>query len=152
MNRLTMTRAALACMTLWLGACATAQTTPQRPATPPPAASAAAGSTELFVPVQRLIGDARCTSDAQCRTVGVGHKPCGGPGGYLAWSTLATPDEAALNQAVERHATAQREEQRRSGRQSNCIAARDPGARCAAVPEGGAKRCGLNGSPGVGAP
>lgn len=150
MNRLMPAPSALACASallgaLLLGGCAVAQTTP------PPAASAPA-STQLYAPVQQLVGDARCTSDAQCRTIGVGHKACGGPAGYLAWSTDSTPDEAGLRRAVERHAQAVQQEQQRSGMLSNCMAVSDPGARCVPAAGGGAGRCRLNGSRGVGAP
>jgi hypothetical protein len=150
MNRPMPSRSALACTNALLGAlllsaCAVAQTTP-------PAAASAPASNQLYAPVQQLIGDARCTSDAQCRTIGVGHKACGGPGGYLAWSTYSTPDEAGLRRAVERHAQAVQQEQQRSGMLSNCMAVIDPGARCVPDAGGGPGRCRLNGTRGVGAP
>jgi hypothetical protein len=80
--------------------------------------------------VEVLIGDAACDSDAQCHTVGVGAKACGGPQSYLAWSSKRT-DGAALQQAAERQAGSQRDAAAASGIMSNCAIARDPGAYCA---------------------
>lgn len=138
-------------LSLLLLACAS--TTAQPPqASPPPAPTPALApkgerADALFPPIQALVGEARCTSDNQCRTIGVGHKSCGGPAAYLAWSTQSTPDEAALKRAVDRHAGAQAAEQERSGMRSNCMLVTDPGARCVA------SRCKLNegGSAGTGA-
>src|SRR5947207_15997329 len=96
-------------------ACATAGT---------PASSGAPPS------VPDLVGDAACSSDGQCRTIGVGAKACGGPQAYLAWSTQRT-DENALRAAVERDAAAQRKEAEARGMVSNCAVTIDPGATCA---------------------
>jgi len=78
------------------------------------------------------IGDAACTVDSQCRTIGIGSKPCGGPERYLAWSTVRT-DDVALRSAVERHNAL--EVKRRAAAadqmQSNCMLVPDPGAYCA---------------------
>ncbi|MBC8055009.1 MAG: hypothetical protein H7Y61_00350, partial [Rhizobiales bacterium] len=49
--------------------------------------------------VRALIGAAGCESDAQCRSIGIGTKACGGPEFYLAWSIAGT-DEAALLREV----------------------------------------------------
>jgi hypothetical protein len=81
--------------------------------------------------VEALIGDAACDSDAQCRTIGVGAKACGGPQAYLAWSSKRT-DGAALQQAAERQARAARAAAEASGIMSNCMVTKDPGAFCAA--------------------
>ena len=79
--------------------------------------------------IAALIGDAACDADAQCRTIGVGHKPCGGPASYAAWSTLRT-DEKKLQAAAALHADAQRNHQLSEGRVSTCEAVPDPGAYC----------------------
>jgi hypothetical protein len=76
-----------------------------------------------------LVGDAACDTDAQCATIGVGAKACGGPASYLAWSALRT-DGARLRAAVEREAEAQRQAQAASGRVSDCALAVDPSAYC----------------------
>jgi hypothetical protein len=95
-------------------ACATQATAP---------ASAPPGSVEV------LIGNAACETDAQCRTIGVGAKACGGPARYVAWSTLRT-DEERLRAAAETEAEAQRRTLTASGRVSDCSLEVDPGAYC----------------------
>jgi hypothetical protein len=79
--------------------------------------------------VQALIGDAACNSDTQCATIGVGAKTCGGPEGYVAWSTSRT-EPSALRAAAQREAAAARGEQSDKGMVSNCSMALDPGAFC----------------------
>ena len=81
--------------------------------------------------VAALIGDAACDNDAQCRTIGVGAKACGGPQAYLAWSSKRT-DAATLKQAAEREARAAAAAAQASGIMSNCMVTKDPGAYCAA--------------------
>lgn len=102
----------------------------------------------LLPPIHALIGDAACDTDAQCRSIGVGAKACGGPNGYLAWSARGT-NEAALRAAVEQQARVQRAENERSGMSSNCMVVPDPGARCLPSPQGG--QCRLNSSGRLGA-
>lgn len=106
---------------------------------PPPSANA--GSATLLPPIKALIGDASCDNDAQCHSIGIGAKACGGPSGYLAWSSRQT-DGAALQALAERHAKAARDEQERSGMLSNCQFLPDPGARCVAA--GSQRQCKLN--------
>ena len=106
-----------AALALGCGACAA----PARERTPDAAA--------LEAEVRRLIGDARCSADAQCRTLAFGAKACGGPQAYLAWSTQVT-DEAALLQAAQRHAERRRADLRQSGLMSDCAVVADPGASC----------------------
>ena len=93
-------------------------------ATDPPTTPARAPAS-----VQVLIADATCSSDTQCATIGVGAKACGGPEGYLAWSTART-DPGALRAAAQREADAARSEQSARGMVSNCSIASDPGAFC----------------------
>jgi hypothetical protein len=94
-----------------------------------PAAAASAGGPAPTA-VGALIGDAACDTDAQCRTVAVGSKPCGGPDAYLAWSTLRT-DEQALLAAAAREAAASKAAAQAQGMVSNCALVTDPGAFCA---------------------
>jgi hypothetical protein len=94
----------------------------------------ASGASSPAVTIESLIGDAACDVDAQCHTVGVGAKACGGPQAYLAWSSKRT-DGAALQQAADRQASAARVEAAASGIMSNCSIAPDPGAYCAAPAE-----------------
>jgi len=96
-------------------ACAT------EPAPPTPPGSRAS--------VQALVGDAACESEAQCRTIGVGAKACGGPQAYVAWSTART-DAGALHAAAQREAAADRRETAAKGMVSTCTVVLDPGAFC----------------------
>jgi hypothetical protein len=96
----------------------------------------------LAAEVHRLIGDARCSADAQCRTIAFGAKACGGPQAYLAWSTLVT-DTATLEAAAGRHAAWRRAEIGRSGRASDCALVADPGASCLPAGASGDRACHL---------
>ena len=79
--------------------------------------------------IQALIGDAACQTDAQCRTIGVGAKACGGPQSYLAWSTART-DESALRAMADASAAADRKQAEAKGMMSTCSVVPDPGAFC----------------------
>jgi hypothetical protein len=79
--------------------------------------------------VEALIGDAACTSDAECHTIGVGAKSCGGPQAYFPWSSRRT-DGVALRQAAQRQAQAELAAAQASGIRSNCAITPDPGASC----------------------
>ena len=79
--------------------------------------------------MQSLIGDAGCSSDAQCKTVGVGAKACGGPQSYLAFSTVRT-DESALRALADASAEADRQRAEAKGMASTCSVVPDPGAFC----------------------
>ena len=87
--------------------------------------------------VRQLIGEGVCTTDADCRTVAVGDKACGGPESYLAWSARQT-DPQALAVAAERYTSERKAQNRQSGRVSNCAFVTDPGARCEMVRDGAA--------------
>jgi len=99
--------------------------------TPAPTTPAEPESARLGRELRTLIGPAACSSDAQCRTVPVGAKACGGPAGYWAWSTQGT-DADALKALAARQAEAHRGELQASGLRSNCAMAPDPGAACVA--------------------
>jgi hypothetical protein len=116
--------AALACIAL--ASCA--QTTPPSAT---PAAPAEPESTRLGRELRTLIGPATCSADAQCRTVPVGAKACGGPAGYWAWSAQGTDGEA-LKALAARQSAAHKGEVEASGLRSNCAMATDPGAACVA--------------------
>ncbi|MGM9482602.1 hypothetical protein ACS5PN_15525 [Roseateles sp. NT4] len=107
-----------------------AQTPTPAPAAPTPAV-AEPESAKLGRELRALIGPATCTADSQCRTVAVGAKACGGPAGYLAWSTQGTDAQKVAALAV-RQTDAQRREVDASGMRSNCMFVADPGAACVA--------------------
>jgi hypothetical protein len=79
--------------------------------------------------IQALIGNAACTDSSQCRTVAVGARACGGPQGYLAWSTLQT-DGDALSTLAERYKAERQAQIKEKGEISDCRFLADPGATC----------------------
>jgi len=100
--------------------------------TPAAPASAAAGGDLAAVESQldATLGRASaCTADAECRSVAVGAKACGGPTGYRAYSSrTASPDSVeALAQHERELAAAQA---KASHQVSPCFMLADPGARC----------------------
>lgn len=100
----------------------------------PPAPAASAPEPEaarLAREMQSLIGPAACQADTDCRTLAVGAKACGGPGGYWAWSARGT-DGQRLQALAQRQAEAAAADNARSGMLSNCAVVTDPGARCQA--------------------
>jgi hypothetical protein len=95
----------------------------------------------LLADVQRLIGRAACTADAQCRSLALGARACGGPDAYVAWSVLGT-DEAALRRAAGRYGQWQAQAQARRSVASICMVEADPGAVCARDAAAGAQSLG----------
>jgi hypothetical protein len=83
----------------------------------------------LLVRIRGEIGEARCDSDAQCRTLALGEKACGGPAGYLAWSGSDARGKKLEAWSAEL-ATLQRKRAAASGMMSNCQFLPDPGAVC----------------------
>ena len=108
---------------LLLGACQ---------AQPPAKGEAAKGEAaiaDLRARITAEIGPARCSSDDQCKTLGVGERPCGGPEAFLPYSTTSgRPDKLAAwagDWAAQRRA-----QHAASGLMSTCQMLPDPGARC----------------------
>lgn len=117
-------------------ACTTQAQDPNRPANAakpavPPAASAPAAPGGIVADIRRVIGTPTCSSSAECRTIPVGARACGGPETYLAWSTLHT-SEAELRALSERSKTERQAEIKASGEMSICRHDPDPGAVCVA--------------------
>jgi hypothetical protein len=78
-----------------------------------------------------LARGASCSADAECRTVAVGGKACGGPTGYRAYSSQgADPKTVESLAADERQLSLQ--QARAEGRVSPCFMLADPGAHCEA--------------------
>lgn len=106
---------------LILTACAEAQ----QPAAP------ATETASLWQKIQAANSNLGCDNDSQCQTIGVGAKACGGPEGYLAWSSKNT-NGGQLKSLVEQYAAARREDNKKQGMMSNCMLISDPGATCQA--------------------
>lgn len=105
---------------------------------PPQAKPAGNDAATLHAQIREEIGDAACTASAQCHTLAVGHKACGGPEAYIVWSSAAN-DGKRLKTLAEAYTQARRDEAKQSGRVSDCMMVTDPGARCDAgrcVPAG----------------
>ncbi len=104
------------------------QTPPQTAAVSVPAAKAdhAAESATLFAEIKAMVGTAAASEPAQCKKVGFGHKPCGGPASYLIYSTQGL-DETLLLQKVSRYNQLMQAEQQRLGLVSDCAVVPEPG-------------------------
>lgn len=103
---------------------------------PPQPARARDNLDSLRRALTEAVGTASCTAKEQCRAMGVGSKPCGGPRSYLIYS-MATTDSAALAVVAQRYNTAEAETNRELGRISDCTFLPPPelecaGGRCAA--------------------
>lgn len=79
----------------------------------------------------RALGAAsQCRQTAECRTVPVGVRACGGPAAYVA---VAKADETAALALAQRHAAQRRADMQRSPEPpSTCVVIPDPGAQCVA--------------------
>ena len=115
---------------LLLGACSACTSQAGAPLSDQAGAPPAPGNSAVTVAeIKRLVGAARCSSSAQCRTLPVGARPCGGPDFYLPWSS-PHPDEAGLLALAQRSRSERKAEAERSGELSTCQHLADPGAVC----------------------
>lgn len=71
------------------------------------------------------IGDAGASSVSMCRVLPLGHKPCGGPAGYVVFSAEAS-DEARLQQLTTAYTRAQRARNEALGLMSDCSVMVEP--------------------------
>src|SRR5450830_701 len=101
------------------------------PAAPSPAKPSAA---DLLVQLRAMTADNSCAAQAQCRTVAVGARPCGGPEGFIAYSVAgADISEAVQAKAAQLTRARTAELARRGDAASICTVVTDPGAICAAA-------------------
>ncbi|HEY0062247.1 MAG TPA: hypothetical protein VGC21_09000 [Telluria sp.] len=102
------------------------------PVTAPVAANAAAPAPAgLLQQLEAEIGQAACDSTAQCKTIAIGHKACGGPESYLAYSTKGG-DAAKVARLAADYSAERKSKNAKSGMMSTCSVAVDPGATCKA--------------------
>jgi hypothetical protein len=94
-------------------------------------AAADSKSQSTLQKLESALGDGACDSDQQCHTVAIGHKACGGPERYAAWSSK-TADGKRIALLARQHAQARTAEDKRKGVMSTCSAITDPGASCQA--------------------
>jgi hypothetical protein len=95
----------------------------------PLAGDALAAETSLLQRITAEVGEARCTATADCRTLAIGSKACGGPASWMAWSA-ATSDGDQLQAWAQALAQRQRLRAETEGMMSTCSVVPDPGARC----------------------
>jgi hypothetical protein len=100
-------------------------------AAPTPPATTAPAAAGPLAQIRALAADTSCTSSAQCHTLALGARACGGPQAYMAWSSAHT-DGAALRLLGERHAQQEKARIAASGEMSDCRMIADPGAECRA--------------------
>jgi hypothetical protein len=101
------------------------------PAAPAAASASTATSGATLARIQALVGTPSCASDAQCHTLALGARACGGPASYLPWSSARTP-EAELRALGDAYKEEQRKANAASGMMSTCQFLMDPGATCKA--------------------
>jgi len=109
---------------------ATSQVRPT-PRTPAAANVSADGQGDTLARIRALAGTPSCTSDAQCHSLPLGARPCGGPESYLPWSSARTP-QAEIEALGERYKEERRAANKASGVMSTCQFLMDPGAVCRA--------------------
>jgi hypothetical protein len=99
------------------------------PAAPVPAAPAPAAVPATLANIQSLVGTPSCTADAQCHSLAIGNRPCGGPESYLAWSSART-DPDTIRSLGERYKAERQAQSTARGEVSDCRFRVDPGAAC----------------------
>ncbi len=129
-----------AALSACVGSAATG-TPPAKPASNQTVANTKPTTASLMRDIAQEVGDAACDTNAQCHTLGVGAKACGGPEGYLAWSGKVNGNGTRLSELAAAHSTARRAENELSGMRSNCSITPDPGAVCQARANDGLRVC-----------
>jgi hypothetical protein len=109
---------AIAGLAVLVAACASAS---DRPAT----------EAALLAAIEAEIGQAACAADAQCRTLPIGARACGGPERWLAWSDAASRGDRLTVLSDKLSAVVQARHER-TGQMSTCVVVPDPGAVCRA--------------------
>ena len=79
--------------------------------------------------VLQLIGEPTCSSTNECRVIGFGSKPCGGPRSYLPYS-LAVTDSITLADAVREFNERDAENNSALGINSDCSLVAEPMVIC----------------------
>ena len=72
-----------------------------------------------------LVGEAKADNVSQCRVVGFGSKPCGGPASYIAVS-VKQGNEAEIMALIGKYNAAAKAENERLGLMSNCAVVPKP--------------------------
>ena len=91
--------------------------------------AAPADGRESLKRLEAALGSGTCVRDEDCRTIGVGALPCGGPESYRAYSVLDTKPKKLARLAAH-HAEERRLWYEKLDLSSTCEVRPDPGARC----------------------
>jgi hypothetical protein len=95
------------------------------------AAPAAEDAAQTLERLRDLAGHGACDDTAQCHTVAVGAKACGGPEAYLAWSDADPATAPRVAALAAQYAAARRAANRAApAMASDCRLVPDPGAMC----------------------
>jgi hypothetical protein len=118
---------------LILAGCAGCTTTaaPQATQAPQARTAPADGPAATLERIHALVGTPNCSSDAQCHTLPLGARACGGPDSYLPWSSEKT-SQAEIQALGERYKEERRAANKATGAISTCQFLMDPGAVCRA--------------------
>ena len=85
----------------------------------------------LRAAIVQLVEVPVCSLEDECRTVPFGAKPCGGPWGYLVYST-GVSDSAELSRLVADYTSMQDKINRQNGTASDCRLVPKPEIECSA--------------------
>lgn len=85
----------------------------------------------LNMNISQMAEQGSCTADVQCRTVGVGSRPCGGAKTYYAYST-ENPDASLLMTRVSEYDKLEKRLIKADRPITDCRIINDPGAQCLA--------------------
>ncbi|MBU0912384.1 MAG: hypothetical protein KKF22_07585 [Gammaproteobacteria bacterium] len=84
---------------------------------------------QLQLRLERLTENKECQQDNQCKVIGVGARPCGGPDQYLFYSTLHT-DEKMLSYTNDRYQKLKKQQNEKLGLMSTCQMLMPPVSAC----------------------
>lgn len=84
---------------------------------------------QLQLRLERLTENKECQQDSQCKVIGVGARPCGGPDQYLLYSTLHT-DEKMLSYTNDRYQKLKKQQNEKLGLMSTCQMLMPPVSAC----------------------
>jgi len=84
---------------------------------------------QLQLRLERLTENKECQQDNQCKVIGVGARPCGGPDQYLLYSTLHT-DEKMLSYTNDRYQKLKKQQNEKLGLMSICQMLMPPVSAC----------------------
>ena len=101
----------------------------QEPFIPETPAAGQARLSELYDEIQTTIADKSCKRNGQCKVMAYGAKACGGPVGYLVYSS-GNVDEKALQALVDEYTALQETMNDEFGLISDCSVPTPPDVSC----------------------